>query len=42
MLNIRTVEPVYSDTPRDQGNVSDFIGCWKKGAHVKALKTTKS
>ena len=22
-----TVEPVYSDTTRDQGNMSDFLGC---------------
>ena len=24
---IYTVEPVLPDTPRDQGNVSDFTGC---------------
>ena len=24
-----TVEPVLSYTPKDQGNVSDWTGCWK-------------
>ena len=24
----RMSEPVLSDTPRDQGNVSDCTGCW--------------
>jgi hypothetical protein len=26
---VSTVEPVKSDTPRDQGNVSDCTRCWK-------------
>ena len=30
LLNFHyTVEHVYSDTPRDQGNMSDCTGCWK-------------
>ena len=26
--NCSTLEPVQSDTPRDQGSVSDCTGCW--------------
>jgi len=28
LSNVYIVEPVKSDTTRDQGNVSDCTGCW--------------